>query len=986
MESQIQQAVEIALSGTADPQLKSQAIDFCENIKSSPEGYESALKILELEDANEGLVFFIYQVVDGNIDRLSTEEVGKLYRQLCAHLGRCIDASKQQPVYLRNKLASLFGKLFVSLYLDAHPEFLSDLLSVYRTGSLAAVDYYTRVLIAMHYEIGDRYISRSREGQDRNNLLKDAIRSKDMDQLVESWREILGRADVYGDEIINNTLAIVGHYVTWMEITLFVSGDLVPTVFSFLQRQGSRNESCQCVIEIIGKKMKPINKLELLSMLDLATTLSTINVSDNDDVDFMENLAKLVNQMGLELVMVIEQAPSLLGDVQPHLFKVWPLVFHFLGHDYDDVTQQVFPFIQQYFVASKKIPQLVDDGLLSELLNKVILKMKYDDDDDGEDEDGFFKEIRTKLKSFQDSIATLRPELYVSAIPVVVTESMFSPDSAGDWRKFELGLFELGNYADSLRTSITQIPKADMPSSPPYLVFRDFLVRLIESDVMMQMTHPCIQLGFFELVVKHYSFLNTTSDQRALILRILTIFMSPLAVLNPHERVRLRCWYLLFRFLKVTKPRAIPSAFVQEMVVKMQSLLVIEAALPTKDGATEEITTNFSSQLYLFESVGLLSSLAEDAEAKMAVLNHVFAPLFSDLEKCVAQADDELAALQANHDILAIGTVARGFDDGTPSTDASGERPDRKHYQPRFSEAAEAVLITLERMSKHQVVRDAARFAFQRFIPILGPAIHVHLTKLVSLILAAPTLRTIELSDFLPFLGQLVHTYKGDGEIYQLLNSLLTPVMDKVFALVSADPEDEVIADNIRDKNTLKRSFVSFLANVSVNHASSLLVTETNKQRFPQVLQTLFDYSYDACNEPIVAKMAIGQLSNMVSLFGNPQGKLDDPEDRFSETLEPLAGIDEFLMERVTKLSFELPFSSGFDVSDAQHRIVSQEIAALLKAVTDKRGSDFVNYLSAYLSNMGLQQNFIDDLCLNLTKGDTKSFKKYFIRFIGELK
>lgn len=97
MESQIQQAVEIALLGTADPQLKSQAIDFCENIKLSPEGYELALKILELEDANEGLVFFIYQVVDGNIDRLSTEEVGKLYRQLCAHLGRCIDASKQQP-------------------------------------------------------------------------------------------------------------------------------------------------------------------------------------------------------------------------------------------------------------------------------------------------------------------------------------------------------------------------------------------------------------------------------------------------------------------------------------------------------------------------------------------------------------------------------------------------------------------------------------------------------------------------------------------------------------------------------------------------------------------------------------------------------------------------------------------------------------------------------------------------------------------------
>ena len=55
-------------------------------------------------------------------------------------------------------------------------------------------------------------------------------------------------------------------------------------------------------------------------------------------------------------------------------------------------------------------------------------------------------------------------------------------------------------------------------------------------------------------------------------------------------------------------------------------------------------------------------------------------------------------------------------------------------------------------------------------------------------------------------------------------------------------------------------------------------------------------------------KLAIVQLTNFVNVFSGSGGKLDDKEDKYSENLPPIEGIDEFLINKVINLSFELPF------------------------------------------------------------------------------
>lgn len=985
MESQIQQAVEIALLATLDPQLKQQAMEYCEEVKQLEAGYQAAVVMLQKPMPLVHVQFFVYQVIEGQITQLGPDPTTKLYQELTSHMAAQVDSSDDVPTYLKNKLALLFAKVFCHGYLGPLPHFLQDWLVLFRSQKQRAVDYYTRVMLAIHYEIGDKWVIKLRQDQEMANLLKDQIRNQDMESLVALWHQIISDGpDRWLIDVIQTTLDLIGAYVLWMEITLFIKPEVVTTIFRYLGIASVRNACCQCVTEIVAKKMKPEAKLQLVALLDLALTLNLIGVADNEDVTFMENLGRLINQMGVELVGCVDQLNNLIGEVEPHLYKVWPLVFFLLGHEYDDVALQVFSFIQAYLVLAKKNPQLQDRALLSQLLNKVVLKMKYDDDSDGDDDDdGLFAEVRTKLKTFQDLIAVISPDLYVEAIPVIVQELIFAlpPDASADWRKIELGLYELANFGDLLRTNIIGVPKPEISSLPPYHVYREFMIRLIHLDHVMAVRHPLIQLGFFDLLVKQFFFVNPLAAEKPLIItRVLEIFLSPVAVFSDDEKVRLRLWYCLFRFLKQTKPSGIAVAFVEEMVLKLQPLLKIEATVmpPVEDGTVVTANLTFSGQLYLMELIGMLTAMLapRDLDAKLALLNHIFAPIMVDLEAAVARGDD-LASIQAHYDIMAIGTVAKGFDDG------HGDAGVAEAVVAKFNEVASAIIITLETMPKSKVVRDAARFAFSRLVPIAGATINPQLSKLVTVIVGAPNLELLELLDFLLFLGQLVHVHKQNPQLYSLLNNVLGPILRKVFSMVELQLDDALIADMQRDKLTLKRLVVGLLLALVINHQTLLLVLAANQNDFPQVLGKLFDFAYDI-QDSVTSKMAVIQLTNIVSLFG--QGRLDDNEDPGASLLSPLDGIDTFLMERVTKLLFEMPFSQQFDANDAQHRLVAKEVASLLKAFADKRQDDFMGYLRQYLATMGLADDYTEDLCVNLVKNDSKGFKTYFVTFIRQLK
>lgn len=995
MDQQIQQAVEIALSGTADLNLKNQAYEFINQIKSTEEGYKSCLDILmkstsSISSINEGLKFFIFQVIDENMSKLNNEQLLNLNSNLFEYLKTLIAHNQVDQPYLKNKLAGLFGNLFCHVYLSVYPSFLKELLNLIQSfTNTLSLEYYTRVLIAIHYEIGDKFISRSREIQERNNLLKDAIRVNDMNQLVASWSKILQQQPLNGiinDDILNNTLKIIGLYIGWMEINLFISNDFLNSIFQYLKIDNEKNQTCLTLIELISKKMKPSNKLELITLLDLTNVITTI---EDDDIEFIENLSKLTNQIGLELIIVLESEPNFLNDINQQFLKLWPLILEFLNHEYDDVSQQVFSFIQQYLLICKKFTQLISFDLFSTLLNKIIIKMKFDEDDNGLEVDEQFNEIRSKLKTFQDTIAILIPNLYIETLPMIIEQSIFQTLNDNDtttnnnnnndstskiWITIELGLFQLNNYGDSLKNNNINVPKQEIYTSKPYQIFQDFLVRLINnSSQILSINHPKIQLSYFEIIVRHYSLKLISND---LTLKILESFSSQYGLFNQTELVRMRCWYLFSRFIKLTKPN-IDGATLETLLMKIQPLLIIEAELPTKDEDDEIVEKgNFNNQLSLFESIGLLITIINNNDFTIKLIDLIFQPLFDNLQTCISRDDkliNPIIPLQAHHSLMALATIVRGFE---------------CEYSPelvlKINNASQVVLFTLESFNKFEIVREASRFSFARFIPILKDESNNHLSKLISLILATPNLKINELSDFLSFIGQITHQFKNNDNIYQLLNSLLTPLINKIYDCLNISDE---YPDLIRDKYNLKKSYMNFVSSIILNNQTSLLITETNKQIFPRVLTSFVDYAYDI-TEPSISKLAIVQLANIINIIGGNNGKLNDPNDKYSENLSPIDGIDQFLMDATVKLTFELPFSKAeFDLKDAQYKNLSQELSLLLKAYqTHQQDQEFLLFLANYLNNMGMDQQKLNDLGSNLVKLDQKTFKKYYTNFLTELK
>jgi hypothetical protein len=130
----------------------------------------------------------------------------------------------------------------------------------------------------------------------------------------------------------------------WIDINLIVNGTMLPLILKFLGVTELREKACECLQEIVKKGMDPFAKIALLAKLKLVPLLSTIsmvirifqefstptlkNIFSNilkkmrilffqdDDVDYLENVAILVNSIGDEILTSIEKTIPLVAETK----------------------------------------------------------------------------------------------------------------------------------------------------------------------------------------------------------------------------------------------------------------------------------------------------------------------------------------------------------------------------------------------------------------------------------------------------------------------------------------------------------------------------------------------------------------------------------------------------------------------------------------------------------------------------------------------
>ena len=765
---------------------------------------------------------------------------------------------------IQNKIAQTVTYLFSALYAAGWESFFDDILSLtYKSTSSTSRDnplgiiFYLRVIKSIHDEIGDVLVSRSRNEQEKANSLKDLIRQRDMQKITNSWQEILLEWRDGNDTIVELSLRAVGNWVSWIDISLVVNQTMLDLLFQQLLRaqkaelregeQRVRDAAVDVFTEIIGKKMKAEDKIDMIIFLNLDSIITQLSNSaplhENRftykyDTDLAETVAKLVNITVIDIVRALDQdsvTPECKEKANGLLQVFLPHILRFFSDEYDEVCSTVIACVNDVLTYLRKVakmnPSLAaqHSSLLLPLLKAIIAKMRYDEtsswgEEDEQTDEAEFQELRKRLGVLQQIVASVDEHLYMDAVTEVVGTTFENLRQSGtqlDWRDLDLALHEMFLFGD-IAVRAGSLYTKNQPNNPAAERLIGMMSRMVESDIR-SFTHPATQLQFMEICVRYTSFFHHHAH---LIPGVLESFLQ--LVHHPVKKVKVRSWYLFQRFVKHSRNQI--GNVAQTVVEALGDLLVIKAELPSEGDEGDEMSSDdhegvdavFNSQLYLIEAVGIICSTPAISRDKQVVYaQSVMNPMFADMERNLeaAKSNDERAMLQIHHDIMALGTLARGFSDWIPGMSSSGALPPAE-VSDAFCQASEATLVALESLKSSFNIRTAARFTFSRLIGVIGSRILPQLPRWIDGLLTQTSTRD-EMALFLRLLDQVIFGFKG--EVYSILDTLLTPFLERVFSCIAvpaAGTDEEIqLAE-------LKREYLNFLLAVLGNDLGSVILSE----------------------------------------------------------------------------------------------------------------------------------------------------------------
>ncbi|KAF8808727.1 ARM repeat-containing protein [Phlegmacium glaucopus] len=857
--------------------------------------------------------------------------------------------------------------------------------------------------------INDAVLTIVAEGAERMNDLR---KNSNMDSQA---RDDLDHAI----EVVDWGVRTFGSYVGWIDINLTITPTTVPLLFTLLADPSLpiRLATSVALLRIVAKGLKePADKLQLLKVLSLGQVLEALESktraqqaergqdTDEGEESYREALGNLLNVLGQELTKLVDDCPNeeIRAEASTYLDQIKPVVLHFLADEYDDTCSTVFPLLHLILTSYKRNRKISSGPLdeskrsfLASLLEVILTKLKWaeepDPDDADEDDIAEFEKIRKDLRSFLDAILSIDQDLVTSAVRVLAlnTISAFRNGVSLKWNDAELGIYlvflfgEINKSGGKGRAAFCQAPhvekdsrKATDYSEYPLTPHGEMLFTLVQSGIA-SFPNRTVSLQFFETVARYTDFFKVRKE---CIIPALEAMIDTRGLHNENSQYRSRVFYLFHRFIKELK-NEIPAHISPNILNSIGDLLPIVAEIPEPEEPEMDILTeaiknsSFDSQLYLFESVGILCSLISKTPTEQsAVLLSLVKPLMDDLSVSFQAfntngASDLVSIVKVHHIIMALGNIAKGFPDYPTTIPQNGITLPMEV----FVEMAQAILVCLEAMNVFKAIRDATRFAFARILATAGPTVTHSIPPLMSNLLAH--FEPSELVDFMNFIGLLIHKLHKD--MYDVLDQLIGPLSTHINALFSQPISG---TDDQRAHAETKKAYLALLNNVMASHLQRIFLSERNSAGFERLIDTMQQLIEDV-SDPVSQKVAVIFLSRCVTVWGIPIPSPPIPDGQ--ETNQGLPGFDRFIYERLVPAVFRVPSLPGFNPKDGQMMVVLHEIANLLQNICKVRGAEAYNFLlNIFLPSQNWPPDTALDFTTKLRDLDGKSFRKYFTDLI----
>lgn len=435
------------------------------------------------------------------------------------------DPSLAEIAGVQNKVAQILTDFFALFYSSGWERFFDDLLELTSTtnsgdwDNAAGIVFYLRVLISIHDDIGDNNVSRSLEEQKRATLLKDLIRQRDVQRIAQSWQGILLRWGEENDLVAELCLKAVGRYVGWIDISLVVNQSMIDLLFQQLGRaqkiqikddeERARDAAINVFADIVSKKMKPADKIEMISLLNLENVITQLiaapplnqrRFSSQYDTDLAETVAALVDVTVVDIVKALEteyQETTVWQRAEAQLQAFLPLVLRFFSDEYDEVCSTVIRSLNDILTYLRKSakegsPSPQRAVMLLPILKALIAKIRYDEtsswgDDEEETDEAEFQELRKRLNVLQQIIAATDEQLYIDVLADVVGRTFDGLRTHGtqlDWRDLDLALHEMYQFGD-LAVKQGGLYSKNKPNSQAAEKLVGMMLRLVESGIIM---------------------------------------------------------------------------------------------------------------------------------------------------------------------------------------------------------------------------------------------------------------------------------------------------------------------------------------------------------------------------------------------------------------------------------------------------------------------------------------------------------------------
>ncbi len=493
----MQNAIEIAWNPSSDQNLKAQAFDFLNQLREDTSAWQVCLSIFgRTPRAPEVVRHVALEIVNHAVEKgqMDAQSLAFLKDNLMDYIRRIYGAHGRKEdidtITIQNKITQTVTCLFQHLYATSWRSFFDEFLSLTRKEGASAsnngpgVYLYLRVINSVHDEIADVLLPRTAEEQRKNNELKDLVRERDVEKVVRSWQEILIEWRDQDAGAVDLCLHAVGRWVTWIDISLVVNEQLLNILFQFVgyaravsgnvAEDNVRDVAIDTFTEIVGKKMKPEDKINMIVYLNVGDVITQLIASpplhdlratSNYDTDLAEAVARLANSTAFDIIKALD-SESLTGQARQRanelLQTFLPYVLRFFSDEYDEICSTVIPSLTDLLTYLRKevkakgslSPEFV--AMLASILNAIIMKTKYDEtsswgSEDEQTDEAEFQELRKRLQVLQQAVAAVDEPLYIDMISNVVGttfENLQQGSGQLNWRDLDLALHEMFLFGD----------------------------------------------------------------------------------------------------------------------------------------------------------------------------------------------------------------------------------------------------------------------------------------------------------------------------------------------------------------------------------------------------------------------------------------------------------------------------------------------------------------------------------------------------------